>query len=71
MNREIRQEVKALMRARGITQDQMADQMGMKRTNLNQMLNSDTELPQRWQEILQILGKKIALVDADDTGNPS
>lgn len=65
VNREIRQAVKALMRERGITQEQLAEEIGMKRTNLNQMLNADTEIPQRWQDVFKVLGKKIALVDGD------
>lgn len=69
VNRDIRQQVKAVMRERGITQDQLADQIGMRRTNLNQMLNADTEIPQRWQDILNALGKTITLADANTEHN--
>lgn len=65
VNKELRHQIKALMKERGISQEQLAEQISMRRTNLNQMLNADTDIPQRWQDVFQALGKKLVLVDVD------
>ncbi|WP_291426631.1 helix-turn-helix transcriptional regulator [Deinococcus sp.] len=65
MNKEIRRQIKAVMKERGISQELLAEQIGMRRTNLNQMLNAETDIPQRWQDIFNALGKKLVLIDDD------
>ena len=69
VNKEIRRQIKALMKERGISQEQLAEQIGMRRTNLNQMLNAETDIPQRWQDIFNALGKKLELVDIESDQN--
>lgn len=66
VNKEIRRQIKAEMKERGISQEQLAEQIGMRRTNLNQMLNAETDIPQRWQDIFNALGKRLVLVDAEE-----
>lgn len=62
MNEEISAQVKAVLKERGLTQQALADEMGVDRVYVNRMLNGSTsQLPTRWAELLSVLGLRLTV----------
>lgn len=62
VNKEIGEAVKVALKQRGMTQRQLADDLGMKHTNLSNMLaGRGSEVPKRWQEILDRLNLELTV----------
>ena len=61
VNREIGDAVKAALKEKGMTQAQLAKQLGMEPTNLSTLLaGRNSGVPKRWQEILEAVGLKLS-----------
>lgn len=62
VNQQVREQVKAIMKDRGVTQQAAADQLGISRIYVNQMLNGTTsQMPGRWVELLDLLGLELVV----------
>jgi len=62
MNQQIRETVKGVIRERGLTQQQLADEMGIARTHLNQMLSGKLgQVPPRWALLADALDLEIVI----------
>lgn len=67
MNEKIVRTVKAKMKAEGVTQDALAKQLGMERTNLVRLVNGHVgSIPRRWQEVLDALGLELVAVPKEE-----
>ncbi|MDR6219206.1 helix-turn-helix transcriptional regulator [Deinococcus soli (ex Cha et al. 2016)] len=56
MNDHIRQQVRNIMKERGITQQQLADLTGIQRPNVTRLLSGTSgQVPDNWQRILDAL----------------
>lgn len=67
VNDRIRKQVRDLMKERGLSQQQLADLTGIERPNINAMLNGKIgKMPERWEKVLEALGKDIGLVDREE-----
>ncbi|GGK95474.1 helix-turn-helix domain-containing protein [Deinococcus radiotolerans] len=56
MNDHIRQQVRDIMKERGITQQQLADLTGLQRPNVTRLLSGTSgQVPDNWQRILDAL----------------
>jgi transcriptional regulator with XRE-family HTH domain len=67
MNEKIVQTVKAKMKADGISQQALANRLGMERTNLVRLVNGHVgSVPRRWQEVLDELGLELIAVPKED-----
>jgi transcriptional regulator with XRE-family HTH domain len=67
MNEKIVQTVKAKMKQDGISQQALADRLGMQRTNLVKIVNGHVSgVPRRWQEVLDELGLELIAVPKED-----
>ncbi len=59
--------VKAKMKEDGVTQDALAKQLGMERTNLVRLVNGHVgSIPRRWQEVLDALGLELVAVPKEE-----
>lgn len=57
VNDRIRQEVRALLKKRGLSQQDLADMTGIERPNINAMLNGKIgKMPERWEKVFEALG---------------
>lgn len=55
-----------------MTQQELADRLGIDRTTLNTMLNSSSTWPRRWQEIIDLLEDvEIVVLDKGEIVEPS
>lgn len=62
MNDQIRQSAREAMKTKGLTQEQMASQLGIPRTQVNRMLNGDIgKIPESWAALANALDMEIAL----------
>jgi transcriptional regulator with XRE-family HTH domain len=62
VNQEVRKQVKAAMKAKGLTQQALADELGVKRVYVNRMLSGDTSnVPGRWSDLLTLLGLELTV----------
>lgn len=56
VNDHIRQQVRDIMKERGITQQQLADLTGIQRPNVTRLLSGTSgQVPDNWQRILDAL----------------
>lgn len=63
MNDKIVETVKAKMKNDGITQEALANRLGMARTNLVRLVNGHVgSVPKRWQDVLNELGLELVAV---------
>ena len=63
MNDKIVETVKAKMKHDGITQEALANRLGMARTNLVRLVNGHVgSVPKRWQDVLDELGLELVAV---------
>ena len=63
MNDKIVETVKAKMKDDGITQEALANRLGMARTNLVRLVNGHVgSVPKRWQDVLDALGLELIAV---------
>ncbi len=63
MNDKIVETVKAKMKSDGITQEALANRLGMARTNLVRLVNGHVgSVPKRWQDVLNELGLELVAV---------
>lgn len=62
VNQDVCRQVKAVMREDGITQEALAQKMGVDRIYINRMLNNNTsKIPLRWGQVLSILGLELVI----------
>ncbi|MBZ9750762.1 helix-turn-helix domain-containing protein [Deinococcus sp. HMF7604] len=62
MNEDIRAQVKKVMKERGLTQQAVADELGVDRVYVNRMLSGSTsQVPARWAEMLGLLGLRLTV----------
>lgn len=62
MNQDVRQAVKAVMKQKGLTQEQVADSLGVNRVYINRMLSGGTSnMPGRWGQLLDHLGLELTV----------
>ncbi len=67
MNTKVAGAVKSKMKADGLSQQALADRLGMKRTNLVRMLGGHVgSVPRRWQEVLDELGLELIAVPKEE-----
>ncbi len=67
VNEKIVKTVKAKMKEDGVTQEALANRLGMKRTNLVRMVNGHIgSVPRRWQEVLDELGLELIAVPKEE-----
>lgn len=60
MNDQVRQGVKAVLQARGITQTQLAEITGIERPNITRLLSGSVgKVPDNWQKILDVLDMEL------------
>ena len=60
VNEGIREQVKAIMASRNITQEQLAELMGIERVNLTRMLSGRSgSLPKNWQKLIDVMGLEL------------
>lgn len=60
MNNQVRQGVKAVLQARGITQTQLAELTGIERPNITRLLSGSVgKVPDNWQKILDVLDMEL------------
>lgn len=68
VNDDIRTRVKAVMKERGLTQQAVADELGVDRVYVNRMLNgSASQVPARWAEMLGLLGLRLTVEPVGDS----
>lgn len=62
MNEDVRSAVKAAMKERGLTQEQVAEELGVDRVYVTRMLSgSVSETPRRWEDLLKLLGLRLTV----------
>lgn len=62
VNKEIGDAVKAALKTQGRTQRQLAEELGMKETNLSNMLaGRGSDVPERWRQILESAGLELTV----------
>ena len=62
VNQDVREQVKAVMKARGITQQALANALGVNRVYVNRMLTGDTSsIPGRWADVFSELGLELTV----------
>ncbi|CAM3836501.1 helix-turn-helix transcriptional regulator [Deinococcus frigens] len=67
MNEAIRNAVRDAMKAKGLTQEQMAERIGVHRVHVNRMLTgASSDVPDAWQKMLDEVGLDLAPVLKDN-----
>ena len=62
MNDQIRAAVKEVLSEKGMTQEQIAMQLGVPRTQINRMLNGDIgKVPESWTALADALGLEVVI----------
>ena len=62
MNDQIRAAVKAVLAEKAMTQEQVAVQLGIPRTQVNRMLNGDIgKVPESWTALADALGLEVVI----------
>lgn len=60
VNDKVREAAKQAMRERGMTQEQLAQEAGIERPNVNAMLNGKSgKVPSRWEAVLDVLDLEV------------
>jgi predicted XRE-type DNA-binding protein len=68
VNERIRREVRALLKERGLSQQQLADLTEIERPNINAMLNGKVgKMPDRWEKVFEALGVDVGIVEKEST----
>lgn len=71
VNERIGAAVKDALKRRGMTQAQLARELGMKPSNLSNMLAGHTSaMPARWQDILDRVGLDLTALPKDAPAQP-
>lgn len=69
MNEAVRQAVKAAMKERGLTQERVAEEIGLHRVQVNRLLNGKSnDVPESWKRILDLVGIDLAPVRKEGEG---
>lgn len=58
MNDQIREKVREVMKARGMTQKALGEQVGMKQPNIARLLGTNKgsgAIPEQWARVLEVL----------------
>jgi transcriptional regulator with XRE-family HTH domain len=62
VNEEVRTQVKARMKEKGLTQQAVADALGVDRVYVNRMLSGNaSQVPGRWADLLKELGLELTV----------
>jgi len=62
VNQDIRTAVKAAIKTKGMTQEDVAGELGVNRVYINRMLSGDTsQMPGRWSQLLDLLGLELTV----------
>ncbi|WP_175607322.1 helix-turn-helix transcriptional regulator [Deinococcus marmoris] len=62
MNQDVRQAVKTVIKEKGLTQEQVAEALGVNRVYVNRMLSGSTsKMPGRWSELLEYLDLRLTV----------
>lgn len=68
MNEDTRNAVRDAMKAQGITQEQMAERLGVHRVHVSRMLTgAASQMPDAWRKLLDELGLDIVAVSKRQT----
>lgn len=63
MNEAVRQAVKVALKEQGLTQEQVAEEIGLHRVQVNRLLNGKSnDVPDSWQRLLELAGLDLAPV---------
>lgn len=70
MNDEIRAKLREKMRAKGMTQEQVAEALGIAPPNLSRMLKEGGSgaTPRNWQALYDLLGVELTVREKKDLG---
>ena len=67
VNQDVRTQVKAVMKEKGLTQQAIADKLGVDRVYVNRMLSGHaSQVPGRWSEMLELLGLELTVKTKDE-----